>query len=395
MLSASSLVQTQIQFGAGEFEIHSSSFMGTDGLHECHLMLQPTTSGDFEFQLEQLSAAYTHALEVLGFTSESAVIRRFFCSDPANQRSTLVAHPLAGSGAPCAVSLVGQPPLSGGKIALWAYHVKLPDGKLEKQRSEDVLELERGELRHFWTTNLVASVASDSYTQTADIFEDYVQFLKCHDMTLELNVVRTWLYVRDVDSNYQGLVDARRVLFLTHGLTPQTHYIASTGIEGRTEQAAEKVSMDGYAVAGLRPEQLRFLEAPDYLGPTDMYGVSFERGTAMHFRDRQHIYISGTASINPAGEILYRGDVLGQLDRTLLNIEALLLDASATLDDVAHFIVYLRDPDDAVRVNERLRVRFPKLPMVVVWGPVCRPGWLIEIEAIAIAPCLNPSLPVY
>ena len=197
-------------------------------------------------------------------------------------------------------------------------------------------------------------------------------------MTLSLDVVRTWLYVRDVDSNYQGLVDARRELFLEHGLTPQTNYIASTGIEGRSAQAAVKVSMDAYAVAGLQPDQIRFLHAPNHLGPTHMYGVSFERATATRYRDRQHIYISGTASINPAGDIVHEGDVLGQLERTLLNIEALLRDASATLDAVAHFIVYLRDPDDATRVNDVLKARFPETPMVIVWGPVCRPGWLIE-----------------
>jgi enamine deaminase RidA (YjgF/YER057c/UK114 family) len=145
----------------------------------------------------------------------------------------------------------------------------------------------------------------------------------------------------------------------------------------------------------LQPGQVRFLEAPDFLGPTHLYGVSFERATATRFRDRQHIYISGTASINPAGDILHAGDVLAQLERSLQNIEALLKDASANLDAVAHFIVYLRDPDDAARVNAVLTERFPETPMVVVWGPVCRPGWLIEIEAIAITEYEGAILPVY
>ncbi|CAA6676845.1 MULTISPECIES: Rid family hydrolase [unclassified Lentimonas] len=389
------LVKASIPYTSDEALIHAASFIGRGGLTEYHLMIQPNLSGNFELQLERVAEAYAYALSHLGLDPDGAVLRRFFCSDPANQQAILEGHPLADLEAPCVASFVGQPPLTGGKVALWAYHVQSTDGDLRKRRTGNTLAWERGALTHYWTTNLVDATASDSYAQTHTIFEDYVSFLEQRKMTLALNVVRTWLYVRDVDSNYEGLVDARRELFLEHGLTPQTNYIASTGIEGRSAQAAVKVSMDAYAVAGLLPEQIRFLQAPDHLGPTHLYGVSFERATATRYRDRQHIYISGTASINPAGEILHEGDVLGQLSRTLLNIEALLQDTSADLDAVAHFIVYLRDPDDAERVNAVLKARFPDTPMVVVWAPVCRPGWLIEIEAIAITGYEDEALPVY
>ena len=389
------LVKASIPYISDEASIHAASFVGREGLTEYHFMIQPNVSGDFELQLERVAEAYTYALSHLGLNQDGAVLRRFFCSDPANQQAILEAHPLADVEAPCVVSFVGQPPLTGGKVALWAYHVQSAEGRLKKRRIGHTLELERGKLTHYWTTNLVDASAPDSYVQTQTIFEDYIHFLEQHGMTLSLDVVRTWLYVRDVDSNYQGLVDARRELFLEHGLGPTTNYIASTGIEGRSAQASIKVSMDAYAVAGLLPDQIRFLHAPNHLGPTHMYGVSFERATATRYRDRQHIYISGTASINPAGDIVHEGDVLGQLERTLLNIEALLRDASATLDAVAHFIVYLRDPDDATRVNDVLKARFPETPMVIVWGPVCRPGWLIEVEAIAITPYDDAALPVY
>ncbi len=394
-INSANFVKASLSYAPDDVSIHTASFVGQDGLEECHLMIQPTVAGGFELQLDRLAEAYATALSALGLNSEGAVLRRFFCSDPANQQAILEAHPLADVEAPCVVSFAGQAPLTGGKLALWAYHVKSSSCRLKKRRVGNTLELARGELTHYWTTNLVDPDGADSYAQTQTIFADYIRFLGQHQMTLALDVVRTWLYVRDVDSNYQGLVDARRELFLENGLTPQTNYIASTGIEGRSAQAAVKVSMDAYAVAGLQPDQIRFLHAPNHLGPTDMYGVSFERATATRFRDRQHIYISGTASINPAGEIVDEGDVLGQLERTLLNIEALLRDASATLDAVAHFIVYLRDPDDATRVNDVLKARFPETPMVIVWGPVCRPGWLIEIEAIAITPYDDAALPVY
>ena len=73
-------------------------------------------------------------------------------------------------------------------------------------------------------------------------------------MTLSANCLRTWLFVQNVDVNYAGVVKARRELFVTQGLTEQTYYIASTGIEGRHADPDVRVQMDAYAVEGLRPE---------------------------------------------------------------------------------------------------------------------------------------------
>ena len=292
-LQPAKLTKASLPYAAADVSIQTATFVGPDGLEECHLMLQSKEVGDFGAQLDHLADAYAYALSHLGCAQENAVLRRFFCSDPANQQAILEAHPLANSESPCVISFVGQPPLTGGKLALWAYHVKAPEGTFSKRKSGNTLELQRGGLTHYWSTNCVDPEGADSYVQTETIFQDYIRFLAQHEMTPARDVVRTWLYVRDVDSNYQGLVDARRELFLEHGLGPTTNYIASTGIEGRSAEASVKVSMDAYAVHGLQPGQIRFLEAPDFLGPTHLYGVSFERATATRFRDRQHIYISG------------------------------------------------------------------------------------------------------
>ena len=51
-------------------------------------------------------------------------------------------------------------------------------------------------------------------------------------MTMERNLIRTWIYVTNIDVNYQGVVEARNDIFDKEGLTADTHYIASTGIGG-------------------------------------------------------------------------------------------------------------------------------------------------------------------
>jgi enamine deaminase RidA (YjgF/YER057c/UK114 family) len=206
-------------------------------------------------------------------------------------------------------------------------------------------------------------------------------------------VVRTWWFVQDMDDDYQGLVNARNDFFHTHGLTADTHYIASTGITGAHPEPSVRVSLDSYAISGLSPEQLEFLSAPDFLCPTHDYGVAFERATAVSYADRRHIFISGTASIDRYGKIVHPGDVIDQLDRALENIKALLSEAAAEFSDLASILVYLRDPEDGPVIESALRERLGNIPFILVHAPVCRPGWLIEIEGMAVVFAHLPNLP--
>ncbi len=153
--------------------------------------------------------------------------------------------------------------------------------------------------------------------------------------------------------------------------------------------------MDAYAIAGVRPEQIEYLSAPDHLGPTHAYGVTFERATSVAYRDRKHVIISGTASIDPDGNILYPGNLSLQLDRTVENIEALLKQTGATFEDMCVFVAYVREPDDHALVWQQLRERFADVPIQLLTASICRPEWLIEIEGIAIVPARHPHLPAF
>lgn len=46
-------------------------------------------------------------------------------------------------------------------------------------------------------------------------------------------------------------------------------------------------------------------------------------------------------------------------------------------------MIYLRDPADYGFVKPKIDQYCENLPAVYVKAPVCRPGWLIEIEATA------------
>jgi hypothetical protein len=58
---------------------------------------------------------------------------------------------------------------------------------------------------------------------------------------------------------------------------------------------------------------------------------------------------------------------------------------------MTHVIVYLRDAADCRAVERALRRRLPGVPYVILRAPVCRPGWLIELEGSAVTAQGNPA----
>jgi len=375
--------------------VETSTFATAAGTAELHVIARPTAYADVAMQLRWLAEAYERATRSAGFATGTAVFRRLFCSDPANQAEAIAhAPPALVGGEPCAFSGVGQPPAPPAKVALWAYHVHDPAGPLEKSATADTLSLRRGGLTHHFTTGLAAADRADAHGQTEAILRGYSDRLASAGRRLADHLGRTWFFVRDIDAHYRGLVEARRAWFDRHGLTADTHYVASSGI-GQSADPRQTVVMDAYAVAGLQPAQVRHLRALDHLSPTAVYGVTFERATAIAYRDREHLWVSGTASIDRDGRIVHPGDVARQTDRTLTNVAALLCEAGAGFADVQSWIVYLRDLADAPAVEARIRDRAGDAPLVVVAAPVCRPGWLVEAECLAVRPATHPDLPHY
>jgi enamine deaminase RidA (YjgF/YER057c/UK114 family) len=306
--------------------------------------------------------------------------RRFFLSDAANQASLLKAA--LQQLPPVPTSVVQQEPLDGTRIALWMY-------------GTDASEVSGGIPRHngyshHWSGSLV-SPGADSYAQMAGIFQDYGKALAAKDLAMDSDTIRTWIFVRDVDCNYAGVVKGRKEYFDRIGLTADTHYIASTGIEGRAPEHQDLVEMDAYSIGGLDKGQLGYLHAASHLSPTALYGVTFERGATVSYGDRKQIYISGTASIDAAGKTLFEGDVCRQAGRMLENIAALLSEAGASMADIAMAIVYLRDPADYVQARQFISEHCPDLNVLYVLGPVCRPAWLVEMECIALTPAGDPA----
>ena len=370
-------------------KIEVSSFTPGTGVEEYHLMFHPLATEElFEVQLQSVLRAYKE-VRVTGLPSAVPVFMRFFVSDAANQSAILYRH--LADVQECAVSVVEQAPLDGAKVTLWVYfqtevEVKaLPNG---------LYAVTHGGYTHYWS-GTGCTPSGDSENQTRGLLEHYVEQLQQVDCSLADDCIRTWFFVQNVDVNYAGVVKARNEVFATQNLTSQTHFISSTGINGRNADQHVLVQLDTYAVKGLRKEQIQFLYAPTHLNPTYEYGVSFERGTAVDYGDRRQVFISGTASIDNHGNVLHLGDIQQQTLRMWENVEALLQEAACDFTAVQQMIVYLRDVTDYQVVSRLFDERFPHTPKVIVYAPVCRPGWLIEMECIAVKAIDQASLTTY
>jgi chorismate lyase/3-hydroxybenzoate synthase len=143
------------------------------------------------------------------------------------------------------------------------------------------------------------------------------------------------------------------------------------------------------ASAGLHlgnPRQVHAYRYPADYGPR---APSFSRATLAPAALGGALFLSGTASV--AGhETRHAGSLEGQLDETLLNIEALLGAGAAGgplpgLRDFDLVRIYLRSAAAVGCVRARLRERLgERVPLVFVEADICRSELLLEIEGVAL-----------
>lgn len=351
-----------------------STFAPAGKIEERHVILHVEPRGElFEGQLARIYEAENQIMGLEEFNGSSVVMKRYFLSDSANQSS------LMRTELDCSVSIIQQPPLDGSKIAVWMYIVK----GVKVANNNGIIVVDHNGYKHLWKMGMHEH-KGDSAWQTESLLISYEESLQNFGATLADNCIRTWFFVRDVDIQYAGMVKARKENFVEQGLTENTHYISSTGIGGIPADARAIVQFGAYALMGFEQGQERYLYAPTHLNPTYEYGVTFERGTLVEYGDRGHVFISGTASINNKGEVVHVGNIVKQTERMWENVETLLREGGAEMDDIMQIIVYLRDVSDYETVNEMFKKKFPDTPYVITYAPVCRPTWLIEMECIAV-----------
>lgn len=365
-------------------QVRYTSLIGKDGQWlQFWYSITPNIPLRIEEQIEQIEIAERELLRNVGIQPRFVAAKHFFVSDLLTQFPAISAYKNRDQ-TDYFLSVTEQPPAQGVKASLLV--MCLANIK-EKVRKGKMFYFDTtSHIRHIYAEQIVddtANAQTDVETQTNKVFANLQNELEALGANVQDNVLRTWIYTPHVDADYPGIVTARKRFFDSIHLTRDTHYIASTGIQGGSNSRFARVSLDAYAAAGSGIGRIRYIQAPEHMSPADLYGVTFERATAVQLGNVDFLFISGTASIDKTGEIVHPGDVVAQAGRTLENISALLQSASFERTDLSSFIVYLRDATDYHLVRPVIESYAKDLTCIYVKAPVCRPGWLIEIEATA------------
>ena len=212
------------------------------------------------------------------------------------------------------------------------------------------------------------------------------------------DVVRTWIYLSDILDWYEEFNVARNEKYDELGIMPDV----STGASGRdqgkplclpasTGIAAENpdgaaCAMDVLAIIApdsrqVEVEQMTNVKQKDAF----VYGSAFSRGACIREPDVTSISISGTASIDQQGLTTHTGNVRGQIVSTLDNIESLIAEKGATLQDICQASVFIKHPEHLAVYREVAADRgLADMPAICMNTDICRDDLLFEIDGVAV-----------
>jgi len=377
--------------------ISASSFNPKRGTKEYFFTVIPDDGSSFLEQLASVSSLYKARLAELRLDLTSGIYMNFYVSDSMIHediiRDSSFFKDLHENRV--AVSILQLPPLFS-KVALLAYHV-VSESMLLKEcislnnGNDTVALISSNSYTHFFMKGFTAADSLYARDQTKNLLYKISSFCKFKEIPYR-NIIRTWIYLRDINRDYLDMAESRREVFLNWGLSEKDKFSASTGIGGRNKIPKNLVLMDAIILDGIKDEQIQRMEALTHMSTTMSYGVTFERGLKVKYGDRDHLYISGTASIDSDGNVIHKNDLLKQSERTLENIQMLLKKSSSSIDEMAYMVVYLKDPADAYLVNNYLKANLPlHVPCLLLQADICRPEWLIEIEGMAISRSYHPE----
>ena len=101
------------------------------------------------------------------------------------------------------------------------------------------------------------------------------------------------------------------------------------------------------------------------------------------------LYIAGQVSLDDEGQLVHEGDILGQINKSIDNIEAVLDAAGMTMADIVRLNVYTTDVD-AMLANYGALSRFTEAgarytSTLLGVARLAFPELLVELEATAVA----------
>jgi len=228
-------------------------------------------------------------------------------------------------------------------------------------------------------------LAGDATSQADRMFTNAGLGLRAHGMDY-CSVRRTWIYLARLLEWYGEFNRVRNAHYQPAGFGKEggAAFPASTGIQGRSGDEACVMDVlaletDGPAYAAALP----ICRSPRQDASFN-YGSAFSRGMAFEIEGRRTVHVSGTASINPAGQSVHIGDAELQSLETMMCIAAILEEQGGGLANITSATLFCKNREAWEAWNRVSRLlQVPAIPKICVMADVCRHDLLVEMEAVA------------
>jgi hypothetical protein len=216
-------------------------------------------------------------------------------------------------------------------------------------------------------------------------------------VTAGLHLYRIWNYVPQINAVTEGLENYRRfcrgrslAFEKQFGRDFQRRLPAGSAVGSNLGPLAVAFIAGRTAPSHFEnPRQVPAFEYPPAYGPRP---PSFSRATVVMTEQGRQIFVSGTAAIRGHATVA-AADLEAQLGCTCENLLLIGKAAGAGPDFGAGnwrrtFKIYIRHPEDLVRVRARLEREFLRPEDVVSYlqADICRSDLLVEIEAALMEP---------
>ncbi|MDD4374574.1 MAG: RidA family protein [Bacteroidales bacterium] len=103
------------------------------------------------------------------------------------------------------------------------------------------------------------------------------------------------------------------------------------------------------------------------------------------------IYIGGQDAVNAQGEVVGKGDITGQTEQVMKNLQTALSACGATFENIVKLSIYLVQGQDLYRGFQVSQKYFgnltnPPVISVLIVAGLANPDFLVEIDATAFIP---------
>lgn len=219
------------------------------------------------------------------------------------------------------------------------------------------------------------------WDQTGQTLDRLDEALSAAGFVME-DLVRTWFFLDDILSWYKEFNDARSKVY--SGIAFRTgSNPASTGV-GAKNPAGAAVNLAAWAIQPVSGAVGAYEVASPLQCSACAYGSSFSRAMEITSDSATRLFISGTASIAPAGETLWNDDADRQVKQTMDVVAGILHSRGFGFNDITRATAYFKRRDLAPAFERwRKECKWSLIDPVKTKCDICRDDLLFEFEADA------------